>query len=304
MRPGELVAAASTDPAANPEGARLTLHDAMEKVLLEAGRPLSARELSGQLNTAGLYRKRDGSPVQPGQVSARARKYPRLFTQASGVIGLASWGEVRLARPAGPTSRAADRLTEPDAKPGTSAIRSSALPTALLDPTAFRAARTIDREVPDYPGLYAVRIRDTAALPHPFRGHLEKRGHDLLYIGIARRSLSIRLLGQELRGRGHGTFFRSIGAILGYRPPAGSLVGKSNTRNYTFAPTDKRGIIEWIDANLLVNWVKFSGAHAVEESALIRERLPLLNLQGNTAALPELSAARAECVRIANLTAG
>lgn len=282
----------------------MTLHDAMEKVLLEAGRPLSARELSGQINTAGLYRKRDGSPVQPGQVHARARKYPHLFTQASGVISLTICGDVRQVRPFEPSSRAAARLTESDAKPGTFAIRSSALSPALLNPSAFRTARTIDLEVPNYPGLYAIRIRDIAALPHPFRSHGEKRGHDLLYVGIARQSLSVRLLGQELRGRDHGTFFRSIGAILGYRPPAGSLVGKGNRRNYTFAPADNREIIEWIDANLLANWIKFSGTHALEESALIREHLPLLNLQGNPAALPELSAARAECVRIANLATG
>lgn len=109
-----------------------------------------------------------------------------------------------------------------------------------------------------------------------------------------------RFLGQELRARGHGTFFRSIGAVLGYRPLAGSLIGKGNVRNYTFTPNDNRAIIEWINANLLANWIDFSGAHAVEESALIRKHLPLLNLQGNPARLTELTELRAECVRIAN----
>lgn len=112
--------------------------------------------------------------------------------------------------------------------------------------------------------------------------------------------MSIRFLSQELRARGHGTFFRSIGAVLGYRPLAGSLIGKGNIRNYKFAPEDNRAIIDWINTNLLANWVEFSGAHEVEELALIKEHFPLLNLQGNPAALPELSTLRAECVRIAN----
>lgn len=147
-------------------------------------------------------------------------------------------------------------------------------------------------------------MRDRDALPEPFRSHSELRGHDLLYIGIATRSLSLRLLGQELRARGHGTLFRSIGALLDYRPPAGSLVGKGNTRNYKFTPEDSKAIIDWINANLLVNWMEFSSGHALEESSLIREHLPLFNLRGNPAALPDLSALRAECVRIANHATG
>lgn len=179
----------------------------------------------------------------------------------------------------------------------------STIETALLRVCAFRPAGTIDGEVPDAPGLYVIRIRDRSTLPEPFASLSEARGHDLLYVGIASGSLRRRFLGQELRARGHGTFFRSIGAVLGYRPVRGSLVGRRNTRNYRFTPSDNEAIIAWINANLLVNWVEFAGAHAVEESALVRKHLPLLNLQGNPARLFELSALRAECVRLANMPA-
>lgn len=170
----------------------------------------------------------------------------------------------------------------------------------LLKGSEFRPAGTIDLEVPDRPGLYAIRVRDRAALPAPFNIISESRDTDLLYIGIAATSLKRRFLAQELRGRGHGTLFRSIGAMLGYRPPTGSLIGKGNMRNYKFTPSDSQEIIGWIDSNLIVNWIEFSGAHAVEESELIKTNLPLLNLQGNPVRLGELSALRAECVRIAN----
>lgn len=187
-----------------------------------------------------------------------------------------------------------------DTAPTFSSLESFDLDAVLLDPTGFRLAEAIDPEVPDRPGIYAIRVHDKSALPEPFRSISEGRGHDLLYLGIARKSLRRRFLGQELRARGHGTFFRSLGAILGYRPLAGSLIGKRNPRNYTFPAAHNGEIIEWINENLLVNWVEYSGAHAMEESILISEQLPLLNLKGNPAALAELSLLRAECIRIAN----
>lgn len=277
------------------------LHTAMEKLLLEAGRPLRASDIAEQINLLGLYRKRDGSPVQPNQVSARARKYPDLFARVPGAVSLTRWGDPQPVATTAPNASAGVPESRSKATSAASSFRSSELDAALIEATAFRPAGTIDPEVPDRPGLYAIRVRDRAALPEPFKSHSEKRGHDLMYVGIASQSLSRRFLSQELRARGHGTFFRSIGAVLGFRPLPGSLTGKGNTRNFAFTDTDNRAIIEWINANLLVNWIEFSGAHAFEESALIRRHLPLLNLQGNPLALPELSALRAECVRIANL---
>lgn len=281
----------------------MTLHAAMEKVLLEAGRPLKAVELAEKIKTLGLYRKRDGSPLQLDQVRARARKCPHLFTQAAGAIGLARRDDMQQAVPAEPSPLNDAPVPRPAAGLSQFPTGSPGLAVALVKPSEFIPAGAIDLIVPDHPGLYAIRMRDRDALPEPFRSYSELRGHDLLYIGIATRGLSLRLLGQELRGRGHGTLFRSLGALLGYRPPAGSLVDKGNPRNYQFAPEDRQAIIEWINVNLLVNWMEFDGACQAEETALIKEHLPLLNLKDNPAALRELSALRAECVRIANLTA-
>lgn len=36
-------------------------------------------------------------------------------------------------------------------------------------------------------------------------------------------------------GHGHGTFFRNLGAVLGYHPPAGSLLGKATHETSRFA---------------------------------------------------------------------
>ncbi|MDQ1130971.1 GIY-YIG nuclease family protein [Microbacterium sp. SORGH_AS_0888] len=259
---------------------------------------MTTAELAERVNTGGLYKKRDGSPVTPFQIHGRTRKYPQLFSRAGSTISLARWGDS-----SNPASIDEPSRTVPD-----TAVRSitpspavaSDVQASLLNDEAFRPAGSIDPEVPDRPGLYAIKVRDRAALPQPFCNLLDSRDSDLIYVGIASTSLRKRFLGQELRARGHGTFFRSIGAVLGFRPPSGSLVGMANSRNYTFAAQDNGAIIDWINANLIVNWIEFAGAHAVEESALLRAHTPLLNLQGNPAALPLLKALRAECVRIAN----
>ncbi|KQZ84127.1 hypothetical protein ASD56_08930 [Microbacterium sp. Root166] len=170
----------------------------------------------------------------------------------------------------------------------------------MLEPTHFRSAKEVDADVPDQFGLYAIRARSLVVIPEPYRSVAEERESTLIYIGEATgQTLRKRFLRNELRGRGHGTFFRSIGAVLGYRPVAGSLVGKANQRNYRFSPTDTVAIVNWINDNLEVSWVAFDeGVHDVEV-ALIRRHGPLLNLRDNPRALRELSALRAQCCAIA-----
>ncbi len=171
----------------------------------------------------------------------------------------------------------------------------------LLDDGSFRPAGGIDGIVPDEFGVYAIRLRSGAAIPEPFQSRLDDRATRVIYVGQAeKQTLLNRLLGNELRARGNGTFIRSIGAVLGYRPPFGSLAGRTRVQNYRFAPTDRIAIVDWIDSNLDVSWsvLPQSKVHEVEV-VLIREHTPLLNLQDNPRALPELSTLRAECRAIA-----
>jgi hypothetical protein len=73
------------------EGPRLVLHEALAQILRAHGnRPMTARELADEVNESGLYRKRDGSDVEPGQIHARVHNYDRLFERAGGGIRLAS----------------------------------------------------------------------------------------------------------------------------------------------------------------------------------------------------------------------
>lgn len=199
-------------------------------------------------------------------------------------------------------------MTVPTHQPSRSSTQPSVLEGEahdhLLHADRFLPASDIDSLVPDVPGLYAIRVRGSSSLPAPFSTLSSQRGHDLLYVGVASQSLKKRFLGQELRARGHGTFFRSAGAMLGFRPAQGSLIGKGNTRNYRFSASDEREIIAWLNTNTVASWIEYPAEQQrVAEGALISQQLPLLNLSGNPAASAELSALRAECVRIANTPA-
>jgi uncharacterized membrane protein len=66
--------------AMKPPAERLTLHEAMQLVLSENQNEwMTVRELADVINERGLYEKRDGSPVDPGQIHARANKYQAMF---------------------------------------------------------------------------------------------------------------------------------------------------------------------------------------------------------------------------------
>ncbi|MBA2381370.1 MAG: hypothetical protein H0V73_04590 [Chloroflexi bacterium] len=67
----------------------LSLHEALARILRDGGNaPMTARELADGINDSGLYRKRDGSPVDPGQIHARVHVYSRLFLRDGGRIRL------------------------------------------------------------------------------------------------------------------------------------------------------------------------------------------------------------------------
>lgn len=163
------------------------------------------------------------------------------------------------------------------------------------------APRDSDRVCPREAGLYAIWIKDGASLPEPtVAAALTDRLDGLLYVGKASRSLLKRAIQQDLRHRQASTFFRTLGAVLGFRPEPGSLRGKKNQDNYRFSRHDTASIIGWIDGNLEASWatVPCESLDQAERSA-IRSATPPLNTSHNPAGLPILRILRAECRAIA-----
>lgn len=271
----------------------MTLHEAIEKLLRQTNRPMTTVEIANELNKNNWYSKKDGSTIEPFQIHGRTRKYPNLFNRNGTTVSLCGQS--------GNIVKVSKQTIE---NKQTNSIETNMVKTSLendlLNEEKFKSAAIVDNLIPDEPGLYCIRIIDENKLPKPFDSYLRERKHNIIYIGIASKSLRTRFLNQELRAVGHGTFFRSIGAVLGFRPEKGSLTGKANKRNYKFKQRDEVEIINWINSNLIVNWLTFTGNFEKEETVIIERNLPLMNLAKNPKALKELSELRAECVRIAN----
>lgn len=269
------------------------LHEAIQFVLKQAKRPMSTKEIAEVLNQNKLYQKGNDSPeIQSFQIHGRTKNYPHLFVRSGSMVSLVS--DVQLAN-----LKARLKDLEQIPKATEKVFESTLAVKVLMNEKNFKPASEIDRLVPNQPGMYCIRLKEGSVLPQPFYDTLKKRNHNIIYIGIASQSLSKRFLGQELRANGHGTFFRSLGAVLGFRPLEGSLAGKANQNNYTFSSSDEQAIIDWINQNLIVNWVCTDSDLNAIESNLIQHHLPLLNIAGNPAAMKELTALRNECKRIA-----
>lgn len=171
----------------------------------------------------------------------------------------------------------------------------------LMDSSKFRSVKLLNAlDIPDVPGVYVIKIRDIKKLPQVFSKVLNERKHNILYIGISEDSLKERFWNKELHAKGHGTFFRSLGAVLGYLPKSGFFKGKTINYNYKFSKHDSAEIIGWIGDNLEVNFIAYSDNLDEIEKSLIAKNLPLLNLAKNPAKLDELDRLRRKCVDVAN----
>ncbi len=172
----------------------------------------------------------------------------------------------------------------------------------LKDENRARKVKELSEDhFPSTPGVYVIRIDNIKALPSVISEELKKRKHNILYIGIASKSIRKRLWKQELHCyKGAATFFRSIGAILGYRPKPNSL--SPSSYNYKFSTEDKYNIISWIESHLLVDFVESNENLKEVESELIKEFIPVVNIAKNPYRLEYVSSSRKECIDIAHGT--
>jgi hypothetical protein len=272
------------------------LHDAIVKLLQEKGHPMTTSEIASELNKKGWYQKKNKTAITAYQIHRRTKNYPYLFRREGATVYLASWPD----KFSGTPKSTDDKEIKKVQLASQTILPDELTEKVLMNESNFRKAADIDKSVPAYSGLYCIRITNPKKLPVPFSTYLTYYNHNILYIGKATQSLKTRFLGQELRATGHGTFFRGIGAVIGFRPPQGSLVDYKNKNNYEFSKEDAKAIIKWINANLIVNWVYFDADFDGMETYLITKYLPLLNTDKNPIKLKELVALRKECRIIGN----
>jgi hypothetical protein len=138
--------------------------------------------------------------------------------------------------------------------------------------------------VPNEPGLYVLRAVRPYARSFP---ELSWGAGNILYVGQASDSLVRRFRDQEIMAKGHGTFFRSIGVVLGHKPEPGCLCGKDH-RNFIFSTSDNNAIKLWMAANLEYVAFKIGEANGLSlkeldtvEKALIVSLSPAINISHN-----------------------
>lgn len=277
----------------------MTLHEAIIKLLQLRGRSMTTIEIANELNKLGWYTKNDGSKITDFQIHGRTQNYPQFFKRNSTQVSLINIT---------PESTLVPLMS--DANPNKKVIMKDHLITEtddidkkikyLMDENNFHLVGHLNGITPDGPGIYCIRIQNIDKMPAPFNEYLKKRGHNILYIGIASISLQKRLFEQELNAIGHGTFFRGLGAILGFLPSSGSLINKTNKQNFRFTSADQHTIIEWIQKSLLINWVLQNEDLKSLETKLISTYRPLVNMNKNPNRIQHISELRAKCRIIAN----
>lgn len=165
-----------------------------------------------------------------------------------------------------------------------------------------RVSLLSSEDIPASPGLYAITVDNENFLPNTFSTELKKRNHRLLYIGISTDNLRKRLWSSELHCHKPATFFRSIGAILGFTPEPGSL--PSNSRNYKFSIDNQMLIEQWMEEHLLVNFISLNSKLEDIEKQLIVRYKPILNLRDNPYKIHEIEILRNKCVTIGRTSNG
>lgn len=66
----------------------MTLHEAIERVLIEYGRPMATGEIARAIAEKNLYKKSDSDSLTPSQVAARVNNYPDLFDRLGDEVAL------------------------------------------------------------------------------------------------------------------------------------------------------------------------------------------------------------------------
>lgn len=66
----------------------MTLHEAIEKLLRQTGRPMTTQQIADELNKNGWYQKKDGSTIRAFQIHGRTRNYANIFDRDGSTVSL------------------------------------------------------------------------------------------------------------------------------------------------------------------------------------------------------------------------
>lgn len=258
----------------------MTLHEAIEKLLQQNGRPMTIQQIADELNKNGWYEKGDGSPITAFQIHGRTRKYAHLFNRNGTTFSLAGQTAVKQTTVSSVKTITIVAETVKPTVTTTSADLTSLLNTFtqnLFDPLA-----DLESSIADSSGNYLLCLRPKAKLPKvSITPTLTTfNGLQVIYTGIARGSLRSRDYRQHFRGNnaGRSTLRKSLGVLLGYK-----LIPRDNDPNTgktKFGIADEMELTSWMCDNLLMFTLPTSNFDSFEIK-LINHFNPPLNLKDN-----------------------
>src|ERR1035437_3876932 len=73
----------------------MTLHEAIEKLLRQTGRPMTTHQIAEELNKNSWYQKKDGSAITDFQIHGRTKNYAHLFNRNATTVSLAGQTAVK-----------------------------------------------------------------------------------------------------------------------------------------------------------------------------------------------------------------
>lgn len=256
----------------------MTLHEAIVKILIEHGKGLSPSQIADILNKTKAYIKGDGSAIASSQISARVNKYPDLFTKQGGLIFIKGKISVKVIP------------TQVKVLPTQATITKEVITTntdlkavlAFFSKNQFDPKTQSESTIPDSAGNYIICLKEGSKLPiGSIKPDLIKfEGLDVIYTGIASRSLRSRDYRQHFTGNnaGRSTLRKSLGALFGYKQiPRDKDPETGKTK---FGVADEEKLSEWMENNLVMFFYPTKDFNRLEFD-LISHFNPPLNLKDN-----------------------
>jgi hypoxanthine-DNA glycosylase len=77
----------------------MTLHEAIEKLLRQTGRPMTTQQIADELNKNGWYQKKDGSTIQAFQIHGRTKNYANIFDRDGSTVSLIGQSKIKAKAP-------------------------------------------------------------------------------------------------------------------------------------------------------------------------------------------------------------
>ena len=87
----------------------MTLHEAIEKLLRQTGRPMTTQQIADELNKNNWYQKKDGSTITAYQIHGRTKNYANIFDRDGSTVSLIGQSTVKTKSPT--TDKPSDKKT-------------------------------------------------------------------------------------------------------------------------------------------------------------------------------------------------